>query len=496
MKRHVFFSSLILLLGAWALANAEAESAPSPSSIAVPETVGRVQEVFQGATGPVLIHIQDLHAHYGAQKNIAQIVDFFVKNYGLNLVLVEGGQGDVSLAYLRKYGGAENRRNVAERYLKEGQISGEEYLDIVSDYPLSLWGIEQGTLYDEGMKAFLKAEELRDPALAQLARLDPVIEALSAKIFSPAYREIAEKGKGFDAKKVSLAEWASYLKQAADKQGIDLSAYPNLGIYLQTKKMESGIDFKKVNDERTALIDKLTNELPKEELDSLVAKSLDFKAGKLTAGNFHGDLLKLAPKEGNAELRKYAEYVRLHETINQLAFFKEIDKLPNVLKEKLATSFEAGKLHGIAFTLDKLRTLLNLRLSPDEFRYYRDQPSFFLVKPWVQFLNDQSAKQGLGQTVEVNDEAINTARRAAEEFYAVAQLRDKVFVDNTMSKLQETNAPVAVLIAGGFHTPEITREFKAKGVSYVVVAPKVEGEQDQAFYHKVLKEKWRPGEWE
>ena len=113
----------------------------SPQNLNIPANYGTVKETFDAAllnqnTKPLIIHIQDAHCNYEAQKNMSGLLKYLVNEYGLKLIMVEGGSGDVSLSSLRGYADKNTRIEVAERYLKEGKISGEEYLDIISDQPL------------------------------------------------------------------------------------------------------------------------------------------------------------------------------------------------------------------------------------------------------------------------------------------------------------------------------------------------------------------------
>lgn len=45
---------------------------------------------------------------------------------------------------------------------------------------------------------------------------------------------------------------------------------------------------------------------------------------------------------------------------------------------------------------------------------------------------------------------------------------------------------MAILVAGGFHTPGMTQLLKDRGVAYVVIAPTVESHMDEALYHSLL----------
>ena len=159
--------------------------------IHIPTSLGYVSEIHPPVTSTptdshetplTIVHIQDAHTNYEAQQHIVSILEQLVKERGLKLIMVEGSEGDVSLAYLRRYGPPENRKQVANKYLKAGIISAEEYLDIVSDHSLILWGIEQKDLYDLNVEAFLAAESLRESLAPLLASTRDAVEQLKPRL--------------------------------------------------------------------------------------------------------------------------------------------------------------------------------------------------------------------------------------------------------------------------------------------------------------------------
>src|SRR5262249_45191803 len=56
-----------------------------------------------------------------------------------------------------------------------------------------------------------------------------------------------------------------------------------------------------------------------------------------------------------------------------------------------------------------------------------------------------------------------------EQFYRHAEIRSQKMVDNLLSH----NVRNAVLMTGGFHTPQIKAMLKERGVSYILISPKM-----------------------
>ncbi|MBU4343249.1 MAG: hypothetical protein KKG21_04490, partial [Candidatus Omnitrophica bacterium] len=66
----------------------------NPLKIKIPKEYGTIIESHVGSNGKLIIHIQDAHANYEGQMNLANILESLINDYELNLILVEGGSTD------------------------------------------------------------------------------------------------------------------------------------------------------------------------------------------------------------------------------------------------------------------------------------------------------------------------------------------------------------------------------------------------------------------
>lgn len=131
-------------------------------------TLARIQEITP-ASRPMVIYIQEPHVNAEAQQQLVVLLQRLIAQRGLRLILVEGGYGDVSLTPFVRGTTLERRQQVAQVYLQSGLLSGEEYLNVVSNAPLTLWGVEDRRLYDENVQALLSADTVRQ-------RVRPIVE--------------------------------------------------------------------------------------------------------------------------------------------------------------------------------------------------------------------------------------------------------------------------------------------------------------------------------
>ena len=69
----------------------------NPTDLTIPFESVSLKEVHAGSNGKLIIHIQDAHSNFSGQMSLAKAMDFFIKKYGITLVLTEGADRDVTL---------------------------------------------------------------------------------------------------------------------------------------------------------------------------------------------------------------------------------------------------------------------------------------------------------------------------------------------------------------------------------------------------------------
>jgi hypothetical protein len=467
-----------------------------PIPISIPDGAGHIVEGYTapGAAGRVIIHIQDIHTNYEAQKNLSKMLESLIKENGLKLIMVEGGWGNVSLSYLRSYATPDRRHEVAEEYLEDGKISGEEYLDIISDYDIQLEGIEDEALYKANLDVFFEIEQFRNQAAEDLGPLLDVITQLKKKIYSPQLIELEKAKREYDNEQIALADYYAYLDMMAAKTMQGRVGYPNFDRFMGIVKSEREIQFPAVEKERAALIERLSKKLSKQDLTALVTKSLEFRLNKMTPLQYHDYLVETARKAGEhveqyKNLGKYIEYIRAHETIDTAVLFEEADSLLRSIEEVLIKNQHQRKLYSISRSAQILNNFLDLKLVPNDFLYYKQNRNVFLTAGWIDFLRQQAEHNKMRAT-NINP-APNLDRNLSTlvRFYDLANERDDAFVQNAIRLMGQDDAAIAVLIAGGFHTPNLKQKLKECGISYIVVAPHTTQQTDPEQYRYILKYK-------
>jgi len=454
-----------------------------PQGIEINKDLARIKKYHKGTNDKLIIHLQDLHVNYKSQKQAAQVIKDLTDKYGINLVLVEGGWGDVGLSELRGYASKDAREKLADEYLKRGEIAGEEYLDIISnkDFDIKLWGIEDESLYRKNLNQYIAIDNIRLEAQDFLNRLRHEVESLKTKIYNETLFKFDTETKKYKNDQSKLTEYCELLHKSAWEHAVSLIEHRNFNNFLRSARFEKIIDFDSVESERNEFVNKLSKILMKDSLIDFISKSQAHKDGRINESEYYNYVKKFA-KRRNIDLgaypnfRSYIYYSEIHSQINIDEFFKEIRKIEKSIKEALYTNDAERQLGKISANVGFLEKFVNIKLSPDEFNKIQSEKSKFNTKKWAKFLNNADYSPIIDKNFKI-----------FEKFYKTAQKRDPIFIENAISTLEKFNQNSAILITGGFHTDNITSLLEDKGYSYIVALPSTMSKiEDDSKYRSIL----------
>lgn len=228
--------SFILPIISWAFEPGN-YMAPSVSGVhylgkllTIPKNLATIHDQFQGS-GKTVVCIQDLHCNYEVQKNIARIIGRLMQEQGLKLVTVEGASGHVDPGLIRDFPLAAARQTVSDDLVKQGKLTGADYMAAVSPKPLILEGIESQQLYDESLttvQGFLNAEPQ-----GLVADLRDALNELKSRLYNKPLLAYDKKRQDYRQGRLGLPAYGHYLIKTAKKAGLPVASYTQLKSFLK-----------------------------------------------------------------------------------------------------------------------------------------------------------------------------------------------------------------------------------------------------------------------
>jgi len=503
----------VVLQDAWAVMRAPEATIGGPlpgfdiEQIEIPNDLATVVDSWQSVDRHTtydirhtIIHIQDAHCNYAAQHRIAEIIKYLNEKYGIDTVNLEGGKGNYDLSVFTDIKEKDVREKVADHFMGEGFVNGAEFFAVNDPGKVKLWGIEDEELYRENLNIY--RDTLRDKKEIDLfiASLADILNVLKQKMFSEKLLELDSRDSGFKAGILELKEYLVYLIKGMGETGIDIKSFANISILSDVIKNEDVIDFKKAERERDELIDRLQRILSQKEIEELVVKVVRFKQEKLSQKDFYSYLAGKA-RALNMDLRafpelvKYTGYVSTYEGLDKDVLMEEVEELVGALKEKLFRNGSERELDKLSRGLLLVKNLFDVRLTSREYAYFRKNEASFDTANYLAFFEKNAGISGVLR-VPADLEKLDQYRGEMARFYECSLKRDEAFLRNTQYPIRNTQYEprVTVLITGGFHTENLTKLFREKGISYVSLMPKFkEPDGYKCPYFQVLSGEKTPG---
>ncbi|MBI3306420.1 MAG: hypothetical protein HYZ84_01250 [Candidatus Omnitrophica bacterium] len=416
--------------------------------LAIPASLGKVEYRSAGTNSRWVIHIQDVHAHLGAQENIAAIIEHLNGVYGLKTIALEGGWSETSFPKTWALPQSREKQILVRALLEDDYITGPAYASIFSPVPINLVGIEDEALYEENRQIYVKHLQVREETEKKIKSFEQIIAGQKSSTFNPELqnfdKSLADYREGKKAEKFIPA-----LLALADQKKVELSDLDQVEIFKKIFAIE-----------KTIREDKLEGE----------AKRLE-EAYKHKRLNFEEILRnRIAPEEKLAfypEVQKYIELLKIQDQLKPKILFEQIEEAIRRVKEKLFVSAEEKALDDKSERFSIAKRILIFQATPDDLKKYEAQ------KETSDF---EIAEGGLTEDLTL-----------ALDFYRVAKKRDRIFFDKIMTDKRLEGNMIAV--TGGFHTEGLSEPLIAQGISYMVITPDLGKEQpDEKLYFERLSE--------
>ncbi len=499
-------------------ASPDASSAMSASDldalllINIPDAFGTVQERSQGNSGKIILHIQDTHANYESQMNTANILDLLLKDRfkeKIRLVGVEGAAGRIDVAPLKAYPDKQILKKISDHFVREAYLSGTDFFGIFHDGPTDLQGVEDAQLYLDDLKAFVQSHYAQAQIESALNGLKDVYQKVSGIVYGPRARDFMAFLSGYQKGSIGFARYCEQLADFAEKAGIALTRYEDFQKIVQSLRIEKNIANDSVEKERSLLLDGLQKKMVQEDLTDLLRESLLYRTGKKSSTDFYDYLEKTAGKygmdwKGLENLHGYMQMVRLQHGIRTKDLLFQCEQIENEVKGSLFSDAVEREFDASIKRLTILDALVHLRLNRsglDFCQRHKENISGEVLAKFIQSILSTHAVRtadgwqlptASGQ-VFIPASALSDAPSIDKQldsmysFYSTALLRDEAMVRNTLLHMEQQHLDAAVLITGGFHTEGTMKLLKEKGISYIVINPRLtKTDQDHVYLARMM----------
>ncbi|MFT5208163.1 MAG: hypothetical protein ACI9CF_001932, partial [Candidatus Omnitrophota bacterium] len=471
----------------------------NPSAIQLPYEHVSVKDFHVGTSGKLIIHIQDAHANLSGQKSMAKALDALMTQYDLGLVLVEGSDRNSSLDSIRKLAPLKEWKVIARRFLYDGLISGEEYLNLTTEHAMQIKGIEYRELYDDSIRAYAALVDKRKDILQYLYKSKQALEKLKVRYYPESLLNYESQKESTDAPQSGFQKQINALLILAELSNTNLADYAEVQKLKKIQTQEDQVDFEQANQEQKKLFSQLIAKGAKSTVQEFLAASKQFKGTQMSQYLQVTQVLNVAKQKQIAmhvfpELLVYQDYLKQFIGLHMDRLLKELERLEdNVYNNHLSTN-DAKKVRAIDRFIGLLGNAYKLQMSSHEFDMLKFNEGDFKTESWLSFLNQKLVNFGFFESMLPKEPYLDEARLGLGEFYTLVGKRDLAFIENAERIMDDEDKNAAILIAGGYHTEHLKQLLEESQHSYLILTPTVKAVTDHAKYEEMLLASFRSKE--
>ena len=474
------------------------------SSFTIPAEFGKVTDSVKGSEGgSLLIHIQEAHANYDAQKNIKNILDYLSKNYGIRLILLEGAGNKLTpelFNFFPQEPGLQQAIN--EKLMQAGELTGAETFMISegNDQNAEAWGVEKAEAYAKNREAFKRVFEGRELVQDFLETFYRQWQTYASFLMSKPLKEFLAREAAFEEGRLPLVDWTVSLKMAAVRylkldldNVLEQKDWPVLVRYFRLKAINPKIDEAKVDAEKKAFLREIrksvtrfseTGDRKTNALNESLLKEVEQIFEQANTQNFPAykvrfvfeRLLDQLPKDFSFDpypnLRLYLQQTILLSELQGEALQDEIKNLTGKLTACLLKTEKDRQFVGVLNDFRLIKKLFELELNRGEYQTILSNK--ITLEKLLRELQAQDPKaKGQRRNPSSKFLRLQSLYGTAIRFYEGAIERENGMMKQAFTRMQERKQTKAVLITGGFHTEGLKEKALRAGSSYIEITPRI-----------------------
>ncbi|MDP3919656.1 MAG: putative PEP-binding protein [Candidatus Omnitrophota bacterium] len=459
-------------------------AAISADKISVPQELGYVTDHYTGSREKLVVFMQDAHANGSAQVSIAGLISHFRETYGIQTVALEGVEGELDSTLFRAYPNRQALESVFNGYMQAGELSGAAVASVLQKDSGSYIGIEDWKLYEAGVRSYLEAQRLRGPYEHEATLLREGLEGLKAQKFSHDALQLAGQLRRAEG---HPGELLSVIKFLAERQRPDPETYPILSALYAKITAEEIHDDYSLDREIQELAARLkTHVRAVKDVRMFHGKLQAWKTGRLDRGGFAhylSSILEAAEvPDLSAKLQRLIDDQDVLDSTKGQGFAAEYDAFADAVKAAVYTSAVEQDLDRIEtriHAVEKLGSLEIARAGWENLGVHEVQP--------VKLLTEDDDLLSFSAGVDAFVTRLAADFQPFVQFYDIAVAREKVFSDELTSLLSRGDEDKVLFLGGGFHAEGMMETLRERGISYVLIAPKISEVPEDSRYQNHMR---------
>ncbi|MBO7610604.1 MAG: hypothetical protein J6T23_00145 [Elusimicrobia bacterium] len=457
---------------------------------------GKITSSKDNNSNITVINIQDLHCHPQTQRNISKIIAEIAEKYNLNKIYVEGGYGDIDISWLNSVKDENIRKQVIEKLLNEGILTGSEYYKLTSkNNNVELKGIDEEQIHKDNVRRLSWIIENQARYEDIIKKVENEIDILENIYVNNRNKRFSKSIEDYSTNKIdSKTFYKQMLKYVKDINAnpsrynnitaIKLEKYPNISNFVTLRKVSKDINLKEVTQQLQIVVNELKNKLPYAVYTKFLKETENLSNSQKVL-----ELVTLLSDKEGINLEKYKSLNNFLKTnyitkkLNPIDLVQEESELILEIRKALSYNNDEYEITFISDFNKYFKDYLEYKLTDASWKYFEKNYDTFR-QIYAKYAAVDRIKE-----IECDFEEIN-------KYYDINDQRNNIFVKNLLKDEQinlissnqirqdeeilKDSKEVIIAVTGGFHSTELENILAKNDVNTIVITPKIYEDIKQA----------------
>lgn len=423
----------------------------------------------------LIVHIWDLHASSSVQKEIVNIIEFYDNIKPLKKIFAEGAPAGKVEQSLFKNIDKNLKKSILDKMLESGQIGACEYYASYNNRDI-LYGLEDKELYDTNLDLINRMMALNGENREFLDSVLKKCESIKKKnIRKNLYETDNAINEKFDD------SYSKINKFFINDTGYNEELYITFLRYLEAKEKSLKIKYKETSKQISQLNKYLSSKMGYKDF-SAVSELLSRDGDKQAIAKAYEIITEKAPgaKSLYPDALSVFEINYLSHNINLYDVYAQKEKLKEYFSKKYL-SREEKEIYYLYEAVTALSRIYSLDISRAGLLKFLD--TRYIIKDIsLKYLSlaESNTLASLAENKITELIYVNNLQRDEVFFKAIKENPEIVRPQNGGVNMPENCSPgdfknIYIVVTGGFHMG-FTEFLRENNISYICVAPKLEGE--------------------
>jgi len=232
------------------------ETSVTPERIQLPLDMGTIEEEYAAPKSRgLIVHVRDAHGSQSAQRNTERILEYLQNEHGIELALLEGGQGRLRPETFRFFNDPQVEARIRALLMERAELSGAEAY-LIQHPTMRAFGLEDAETYRQDLDAFRSVLLAQEDSNIALEQWHVTLRALETHHHNKDLQGFINAWRDYHQREGRLLTFGEQIRKAAKSAlEIDLNSpqaqwdYPAMVRVTRLRALESQIDHEQVEEE-------------------------------------------------------------------------------------------------------------------------------------------------------------------------------------------------------------------------------------------------------